>query len=87
MQIIVTTDQKLIVATGPHVNTTNTLARSINGTFAWTHGCIKRLVDENIFEIDTEQRKDNKRSKPVKLTEKGIKIRDLLLELEKVTNG
>ena len=87
MQIIVTTDQKLIIATGPHINTTTTLSRSIQGTVAWTNTRINKLITENILEVDLEKKLSNKRNKPIKLTEKGIKIRELLLELEKVTNG
>jgi len=87
VQIIVTTDQKLIIATGPHINTTTTLSRSIQGTVAWTNTRINKLITENILEVDLEKKLSNKRNKPIKLTEKGIKIRELLLELEKVTNG
>ena len=87
MQIIVTTEQKLIIATEPHINTTTTLSRSIQGTVAWTNTRINKLITENILEVDLEKKLSNKRNKPIKLTEKGIKIRELLLELEKVTNG
>ena len=87
MQIIITTDHKVLLSIGSRLNTTSIIARNINSTFAWTNTCINRLISENILEVDTEKRLSNKRIKPLKLTEKGIKIRDLLLELERVTNG
>ena len=71
---------KIIISISKHVNYISKIARKTNGMYSHIAKIIKALEEKEIL-----TRKKEGRKVYIKLTKKGEKIKELLIELEKLT--
>lgn len=70
--------EKIIIAINPRVNYPSEIAKKINVTYSHTCNEIEKLIEANLI---TKQNKERKCY--LTLTEKGLKIQQILRELKK----